>query len=79
MKVKRIEVEVSKTLQVAQYEPVTVRLNAQAELDADADLDESYKELYKQVSKSTKLFIQNELTKHLMEVENNKIQRDKRK
>jgi hypothetical protein len=77
MKVRKIIVEVNKTLQVRQYEPVSVRLVAEADIGIDDDFDEVSKELYRGVSKQCKIFVQNELTKHLMEVEGNDAKRKK--
>ena len=71
MKIRRITVKVEKTLQVQQYEPVSVCLIAEAELDEDDTLTESYTALYKETSAQAKRFIQNELTKHLAEVDAN--------
>jgi hypothetical protein len=78
MKTTKILVRVEKTLQVERFEPVSVTLQAEAELEEDDTLEDSYKELYVETSKQAKRFIQNELTKHLMEVENNRDGRSKK-
>lgn len=78
MKVTKILVRVEKTLQVERFEPVSVVLQAEAELEDDDTLEDAYKELYVETSKQGKRFIQSELTKHLMEVEGNKDARAKK-
>lgn len=78
MKIRKLVVEVSKTLQVERFEPVTVTLRAEAEVEAGDEFKEVSKELYRQVSGQTKVFIQNEMTKHLMEVEGNRDARKKK-
>jgi hypothetical protein len=79
MKIKRIEVTVSKTLQVGRFEPSAVSLTAVADVDLDKeDLATSFKSLYKEVSGQAKIYIQNELTKHLALVkENNESRKEK--
>ena len=78
MKIRKLVVEVSKTLQVERFEPVTVTLRAEAEVETGDEFKEVSKELYRQVSGQTKVFIQNEMTKHLMEVEGNRDARKKK-
>jgi len=67
LKRRTITVEVTKTVQTTQYEPVHVRVSETVVVDEDTseqDSREIHAEVYKGVTKSVKSFIDNELTKY---------------
>ncbi len=60
-----ITVEVSKTVQVAQYEPVTVKISETVEVEADSEKAKEVRlKVYTGVTKSVKQFIDNEVLKY---------------
>lgn len=60
-----ITVEVSKTVQVAQYEPVTVKITETVEVEADSEKAKEVRlKVYTGVTKSVKQFIDNEVLKY---------------
>lgn len=61
---KIITIEVSKTVQVAQFEPVTVKVTETVEVGADQDASEVRFETYKTVTQAVKKYIDNEVRKY---------------
>jgi hypothetical protein len=60
-----ITIEVAKTVQVAQYEPVTVKVTETIEVEADSERAKEIRlKLYTGVTKSVKQFIDNEVLKY---------------
>ena len=67
---RTITVEVIKTVQTSQYEPVQIRVSETVVVDdasSSKDSREIHADLYKGVTKSVKSFIDNELTKYSKE------------
>lgn len=61
---KTITVTVTKTVQTAQYEPVTVTVTEVREVSSEKDSEETHLKMYTGVTKSVKKFIDNELAKY---------------
>lgn len=59
----QITVEVTKTVQVQQYEPVTVRVTETMVLDKGTDTEEARKSLYKRVTRAVASYVENEQAK----------------
>lgn len=60
----QITIEVSRTVQVAQYEPVTVKVTQQVQVADDEDEGEARDRTYAAVTKSVKRYIDNEVAKY---------------
>lgn len=61
MKRKSVSVTVSKVVQAAQYEPVTVSITETAELEAGDKAGEAKRKLYESASKSLHEFMKEEI------------------
>ncbi|QBQ74673.1 hypothetical protein BcepSauron_293 [Burkholderia phage BcepSauron] len=61
MKIRRISVSLSKTIQAARFEPVEVGFSVDADLEDDDDIAEARAELYKEASKSVRLMMKRDL------------------
>lgn len=64
MSSKTITVTVAKTVQTAQYEPVTVTVTETVTVPSEKLSEEVHLKVYTRVTKSTKRFIDNELAKY---------------
>lgn len=61
---KTITVTVTKTVQTAQYEPVTVTVTEVREVSSEKDSEETHLKMYTACTKSVKKFIDNEMAKY---------------
>ncbi len=63
MSKRRIKIQVSRTIQVDRYEPVTVSIEEEIVV-MDDEADDARKELYRSVTQNVKKFIDNERLKY---------------
>lgn len=63
MSKRRIKIQVSRTIQVDRYEPVTVSIEEEIVV-TDDEADDARKELYRSVTQNVKKFIDNERLKY---------------
>ncbi len=63
MSKRRIKIQVSRTIQVDRYEPVTVSIEEEIVV-MDDEADDARKELYRSVTQNVKKFIDNEKLKY---------------
>lgn len=61
---RTITIEVSRTVQIQSYEPVSVRVSETIKLDDDEDEAEARADLYKAVTKQVASYIKNEQLKY---------------
>lgn len=60
---RTITIEVSRTVQVRQFEPVSVRVCETITVDEDDDVEEARTSLYREVTRANKKFLDNEVLK----------------
>jgi hypothetical protein len=60
----KITIEVSRTVQINSYEPVSVKVIEQVEVGEDEDANEVRDETYARVTKAVKRYIDNEAAKY---------------
>ena len=70
---RTIQITVSRTVQVKQYEPVSVTISETIELDDDEHVDASRLALYKVVTQNVKRYIENEVNKYSLDTAKPKI------
>ena len=58
-----ITIEVNRTVQVRQYEPVSVRISETITVDEDDDVEEARRQLYREITQANKKFLDNEVLK----------------
>lgn len=63
MSKRRIKIQVSRTIQVDRYEPVSVSIEEEIVV-MDDEADDARKELYRSVTQNVKKFIDNEKLKY---------------
>ena len=64
---RTIQITVTRTVQVKQFEPVTVTLSETIEVEDDADVKEARLALYTGVTSRVERYIKNEVTKYSLE------------
>jgi hypothetical protein len=72
MKTRTLTIEVTKTVQVQSYEPVTVRVSETVALDDSDDAAEVRTETYRRVTQAVKKYIDNEHTKYVQDLKQKK-------
>jgi hypothetical protein len=61
---RTITIEVSKTIQIKQFEPVSVKVSETIQLTDDMDATEARTDLYKDVTRAVTKYIDNEQLKY---------------
>lgn len=64
MKRKSLTITVSKTVQVKQYEPVTITLTDIVELESDDDPKDVRNRVYKELTKSLVVYLNHEIKQY---------------
>ena len=63
MSTRTITIEVLRTVQVRQFEPVSVKVCETITVDADDDVEAARNDLYREVTRANKKFLDNEILK----------------